>query len=283
MASESLRRQLSFISNALTLGKRPQSFLAARWVEGILRACPRAQRRSFALQLLGLSPHYFFRESDPAYRGMPRRKFLEMEARRNDESRRILVERIVAPHLPRGRTALDLGCGPGFAARHASGFASRVFACDISPGVIACAKILNPAANIIYFDTLDDDYQRVPDASLDLVYSFAVAQHVTDRVLRGLLSTCFAKLKPGGRAVFHMVTHDPTWRSERDWRSDRSIRGRIKVKYALNCFVRNPSDVRCMVVDAGFDDPEFHLASEFVSDLKDAIADQDIVLFGKPT
>ena len=96
------------------------------------------------------------------------------------------------------------------------------------------------------------DIADIGDATIDLVYSVAVAQHLTDSVLEHVLDTLRRKLKPAGRLLLHIVLDAEGWRTEEEWRRDVSIAGRLKLKYGLNCFTRSEKRVREMLEAAGF-------------------------------
>ena len=51
-----------------------------------------------------MSPHYFYDRN------------LAAEASRNRQSRQILADRLVVPHLAPDARVLDYGCGPGYLA-----------------------------------------------------------------------------------------------------------------------------------------------------------------------
>lgn len=272
-------RHLAVLLNRLTIGRKPQSFLGARWVRVAIGLCPSSYKPALARRLLALSPHYIYTEQQL---DEPRRVRIRKELERNDSSRRLIVERLISRFCDERSAVLDLGCGPGFAARHLVDRVDRVYACDLSPGVIACAEILNPSPRIHYFDTLTNDYTAVPDASLDLVYSIAVIQHVTDEVFDALLAVCWTKLKPGATILLHMPIDQPDWRSEAAWKSDASLSGRVRWRYGLNCFGRDRGTVGDLMVRNRFSSPEFFSASDWLGELDDDVTAQTVVIATKP-
>lgn len=256
-----------------------QVFLGAPWVRAALQMAPKPLKRRAALELLSISPHYFYRLPGNLHLG--RKDFLESEIVRNSESRRLLIDRVVKPHIGKDFTVLDYGCGPGFLALHASAFASRVIACDISSGALSCASVLNGADNIDYVRVADDAVP-VPDESVDLVYSFAVIQHVSDSIFAGVLQEWRRVMKPGATAICHVViTGTPGWRTEAAWTGDRSLKGRARMAAALHCFAREPEAVRNLVEAAGFREFGLSPMADLNLDTDDDLGDQHLIRFTK--
>jgi SAM-dependent methyltransferase len=115
-----------------------QNFLGARWVERVVDGAPESARERVALRFLALSPHYFYDRD------------LVAEASRNRQSRQILADGLVVPHLAPDARVLDYGCGPGYLAAAVAGQAAHVAAVDISRGMLACARVLNGRPNVTY-------------------------------------------------------------------------------------------------------------------------------------
>ena len=227
----------SIVTTALTMGREHQNFIGAKWLSFLLKICPENKKRKLALRLLSLSPHYFYRDLNPEYKNMPFKDFLEAEYERNRDSRRKICKLLLKPYLKSDYRILDYGCGAGFLAKAVSEYAKEVYAVDISGTVIQCAEILNNADNIKYSGvrTLPD---FIDDESLDIIYSIAVIQHVTDEVFIQILKNCSEKIKKNGKLLFHVQLEDSKWKTEKEWKSDVSVRGKIKLKYGLNCFSR---------------------------------------------
>jgi len=223
-----------------------QNFLGAGWVAGSLKAAPRSWKRPMALRFLAASPHYFYRTK--TNERLSTRDFLESEYRRNLDSRKLIIDGLIAGYAQPEFVCLDYGCGPGFLAVAVAPRVARVIACDISPGVLACAGQVNPAPNIEYRPVADNGVIPAKDASIDLVYSFAVVQHVTNEVLRGILNEFRRVMKPGAKAVCHVVLDDAAgWKSESEWRADRSLKGRLKWEVGLHCFSRTRESLQEMI------------------------------------
>jgi SAM-dependent methyltransferase len=256
-----------------------QNFLGFRWIEPLLSLSPRAWRRKVALNLIDMSPHYFYQSAEN--RALSRNDYLEYEFRRNRDSREEIIGSLVRAHLNGSETVLDYGCGPGFLANAVSRFAAHVYGCDISTGVIACAKAVNLAPNTIYC-TLENGRIPLGSESVELIYTFAVIQHVEDEVFTRILTEWQRVLRPGGRVLCHVVLNGEGWRSEERWRADKSLRGRARWLFGLHCFSRTPEAFREMVVSAGFSVPQVHSISELAPHLKDDLFRQQLCVFEKP-
>jgi SAM-dependent methyltransferase len=215
-----------------------QNFLGARWVEWLVANAPRSARERVALRALSLSPHYFY-SSD-----------LAGEDARSRQSRRILADDLIAPLLAPGALVVDYGCGPGYLAAAVARHAAHVAAVDISPGALACARVLNGRINITY---QTPDQFRASGVPVDLAYSFAVAQHLRTTVLSSALATLARALRPGGTLLLHFaVPGECGYRTERQWLSDDSPAGRARLRYGLNCFGRSAAEMASLVTRCGF-------------------------------
>jgi cyclopropane fatty-acyl-phospholipid synthase-like methyltransferase len=132
---------------------------------------------------------------------------------------------------------------------HVARFARRVIGCDISDGALACARVLNGAPNIEYINP-SQLAERHPTA--DLVYSIAMAQHVKDSALSEILRSIHRILRPRGTLLMHVVVSGEGWRTESESVNDKSLHGRMRLKYGLNCFSRSPDQVLGLAREAGF-------------------------------
>jgi SAM-dependent methyltransferase len=215
-----------------------QNFLGAPWVAPLVQGVPRRARERVALRMLALSPHYFYDRD------------LRAESERNWRSRQALAQSLIAPHVSDAAAVIDYGCGPGYLARAVAGLVGHVTAVDISPGVLACAGVLNPAPNISYLRPAQLAEQR---GQADLAYSFAVVQHLGTPALAAALRLLARSIRPGGTLLLHFaVTGEAGYRSEEAWLADRSLTGRARLRYGLNCFGRTSAELRAAVADAGF-------------------------------
>lgn len=217
-----------------------QNFLGARWVDWTVSRAPAAVRERMALRFLALSPHYFY-ERD-----------LAAEAERNRRSRQILADELIVPLLTPGARVLDFGCGPGYLAAAVARRAGHVDALDVSRGVLACARALNSLPNISYQTPAEFRAARRP---VDLAYSFAVVQHLRTEALGTALGLLAEALRPGGTLLLHFaVPGEHGYRTEQQWLSDRSLAGRARLRYGLNCFGRSAEDIAGLVTRHGFTD-----------------------------
>ncbi|MEP6925056.1 MAG: class I SAM-dependent methyltransferase [Pyrinomonadaceae bacterium] len=244
----------------------------------MLRRAPASFKRPLALRVLGLSPHYFLPYFDPAYDKLSHRQFLEAEFARNRKGREKISREILQRFVSANDTVLDYGCGPGFLAHAVAPHVRQVYALDISRGALECAKILNGADNIKYLFALNEEKERIADESLDVVYSFAVIQHVTDEILREILAFCFRKLRSGGKLVLQVQLEETGWRTEEQWNADKSLAGRVRLSQGLHCFARTAETVGEIVTKSGFSSIEFKNVSEMVAEDFDDICRTQILL-----
>jgi SAM-dependent methyltransferase len=243
---------LNFVKALLTNGRDNQAFIGAKWLVGLLRITPRALKRNMSLRILAISPHYFYRSFRPEYKNMPTNQFLEAEFERNRSSRELICNQILLPYLNPEDQVLDIGCGPGFLAKAVSRRVKTVYACDISLGVLECARNINGAPNIRYIYSGESGFSQIADSSLNLAYSFAVIQHVRESVIRSLVKVAGKKIRPGGRCVFQVHLDDGKWEKESAWEEKQSINDRLRLKYGLNFFPRSEEFFRELAAEAGF-------------------------------
>jgi ubiquinone/menaquinone biosynthesis C-methylase UbiE len=107
----------------------------------------------------------------------------------------------------RGRSVLDLGCGPGFYAEEllARG-AHQITGLDASPTMIDLARRRNPARASFRVHDLEQPLHWLADQSFDLAVMALVIHHLDDRV--AVLREIQRVLRPAGRLV--VSTHHPT-------------------------------------------------------------------------
>jgi SAM-dependent methyltransferase len=255
---------LDIVKWSLLLGRSPQSFLGAKWLRRLLDRAPKDKKRVWALRLLSLSPHYFINPGDPQFEGLTGDAYLEKAFQVGVESRAHIYDLLVKPHLEPNDIVMDYGCGPGFLSRAIAPNAKHVYACDISDGALACARVLNHAPNLEYVVADSEGLSRIPDGGVDLVVSFALVQHLTAEVLDHVLGVWEKKLKAGGKLLLHVQLIDDVWKTEDEWKTDRSVKGRIKYRYGLHCFGRTEEEYRRALEKHGFGDINMTLVSNLV-------------------
>jgi SAM-dependent methyltransferase len=136
--------------------------------------------------------------------GRKTRKMIERRAA-DDEFKEL--EREVA--LARPRRVLDAGSGEGgvamaLGARHPG---IQVEGVEVSATNAKIARQLNRFKNVRFRQGLAEEVDRYfPPASFDLVYSFAVLEHVRD--VDATLRAIEAVLRPGGRFAFVVPMHE---------------------------------------------------------------------------
>lgn len=105
-----------------------------------------------------------------------------MNSRVHARSRIRLVDNILADcPVPQGGTALELGCGAGFASAHlASKYRLRVVGTDAEADRIETAKQLNDDMEQLSFLVADATALPFEDGSFDLVLAQNVFHHIPD-------------------------------------------------------------------------------------------------------
>lgn len=277
-----MSRLFSLVKWGVTLGSGSQNFLGAKWVKNLLDRTSADKKRLRALQLLSLSPHYFLdRENSPEAR-INNEDYLNRAFDGYRSSRIRIRDEIIGDRVGQNDVILDYGCGPGFLANALSEKVAQVFAADISEGVIACAETLNSADGLKFILATEEGLATIQNDSLDAVVSFAVLQHVSDDIYSYIIRNSWKKLKPGGRLLIQIQLLENEWRSEENWRADRSIRGRLKMRYGLHCFGRTPEHHKALVEKAGFADVTIRAISEIVVEPFDDVCYQHLLTAVKP-
>ena len=272
-----MNKILNLLKWGATLGKEPQNFLGASWIQSFLKRVPSSKKRIWALRILSLSPHYFINPDQPEFKGLSNDEYLEKAFQIATDSRRKINDHILNPYLKPDDAVLDYGCGPGFLAKAVSTHVRSVHALDISSGVLACSQILNAAPNIEYITAAENGLKTIADESIDVIYSFAVAQHLTDEILDSVLENCRKKLKPNGLLFLHIQLQQQGWRTEDDWKSDQSVQGKIKYRYGLHCFWRTEEKYLEMVANHGFGDAKIKPVKNLIVEDFDDIYHQHLL------
>ncbi|NHA67242.1 class I SAM-dependent methyltransferase [Phycicoccus flavus] len=109
-------------------------------------------------------------------------------------------------HEPAGDVALDFGCGAGRTAVALAGTFGRVVGLDVSPGMLARARALDPTGRCEFVLSDREDLSRFPDGSFDLVYSSLVLQHLPPALAWPMLAELARVVRPGGALVVQTTT-----------------------------------------------------------------------------
>lgn len=135
----------------------------------------------------------------------------------------------IATHLPAGRI-LEIGPGFGRWTQHLLPLCDQLTAIDLTERCITHCR--QKFAGIPSFDAWTNDgesLERVPDGSLDFVFSFDSLVHAEAPVLRAYLHQLARKLKPGGTGFIHHSNLQafsgasgrlPAWLVRRSWRGE---------------------------------------------------------------
>ena len=112
--------------------------------------------------------------------------------------------------------ALDFGAGVGRLSQALAAHFSSVVAVDVSPTMLEQARRLDRSDGRVDFRLNEKpDLSDFDDASVDLVYTSLVLQHLPRDLAVGYLRELVRLLRPGGAAVVQVVT-GPT-RSLKGW------------------------------------------------------------------
>lgn len=114
--------------------------------------------------------------------------------------------RLVEPH--EGKKILDLACGQGFFSRELARAGARVTGTDISPELIAKAKIMSPSLKIDFRVSAAHDLEDFKDGHFDTIVTVLAIQniHNPDEVFKA----CERVLAKNGS--LHLVMNHPAFR-----------------------------------------------------------------------
>jgi len=105
---------------------------------------------------------------------------------------------------PQAAEVLDVGCGIGLTDSLIAPHVGRLAGVDISPGVVARAASLNPAAS---YEVYDGNTLPFPDSSFDLVFAVNVLHHVPPPHWPGTVHEMRRVCREGGSVV--VFEHNP--------------------------------------------------------------------------
>jgi SAM-dependent methyltransferase len=115
-------------------------------------------------------------------------------------------------------TVLDIGCGIGRMDRHVAPRVGRLIGIDVSGEMVRqCRERLSDLPNTLFLEGDGWSLAPIASASIDLVFSHIVFQHLPRAATRGYFREALRVLRPGGHFVF---------RCPRRTRTPRRIRPR---------------------------------------------------------
>jgi 2-polyprenyl-3-methyl-5-hydroxy-6-metoxy-1,4-benzoquinol methylase len=263
----------------LVASSKDHAFLDRAWISRLFRFTPRRLRRPLALRLLSLSPHYWVYQWTNYYpAGLPRGEILRREYERNSASRKELCDKLLARFLRPQMTVLDFGCGPGFLARWVSPLVAQVIATDVSRGVLACARQINPADNLRYVRNGLSDLAEVGNCSVDFVYSFAVFQHLLKGQSLAFLREFARVLKPGGTGAIHSILKEPEAAPRYP---DAGSTGWIARRVNLRMVYFTAAEMAALLAQAGLADVQV-VRVDTLAAINDDIGQEHLVTFRRP-
>ncbi len=110
--------------------------------------------------------------------------------------------------LPDAAHAFELGCGAGRITAHLSGLAASVTASDAAPLQLAAAQRMAQARGLTNLTLLAaEDLHFGMLAPFDLWYSYHALHFSPPPLAARVLARAFALLRPGGIAVFQLISH----------------------------------------------------------------------------
>jgi SAM-dependent methyltransferase len=114
----------------------------------------------------------------------------------------------------RAATSLEIGCGYGRLSPTFAEFSAHHVAIDINPDALSKARAYYPA---IDFRQASATELSVPDASMDLVVTWTVLQHIPAPAIDEALAEIRRVLKPGGTVLLCEATMYPDGKAEHIW------------------------------------------------------------------
>jgi ubiquinone/menaquinone biosynthesis C-methylase UbiE len=117
----------------------------------------------------------------------------------------------------KGKTAIDFGCGVGRLTFPLSRHFATCFGIDISQSMVDFAQSrIERGPNSRFLVNADTRLPMFENASVDLVYSAIVFQHIAPRYTREYLKEFARMLQPGGLLIFQLPSHlDPEFEQNR--------------------------------------------------------------------
>lgn len=131
-----------------------------------------------------------------------------------DEWKASLIERLIAPYLPKGGAAMEIAPGHGRWTGHLAERARRLILVDLSPTCLEhCRERFAGRPDMEFHVTDGRSLPQGLDGQLDLVWSFDSFVHIAPDDIAGYLADFRRVLKPGGLAVIHHANrrHETLW------------------------------------------------------------------------
>jgi cyclopropane fatty-acyl-phospholipid synthase-like methyltransferase len=113
------------------------------------------------------------------------------------------TEKFIAPYIPEGGTAIEIGAGSGRISQWVVPLASTVYLTDYSNYACSLLRDKFPTAQVI--EITDCHLNGIPDAEADLVYSVSVFGHLYEEQVLVFMQEAFRKLRPGGMISLHLI------------------------------------------------------------------------------
>jgi SAM-dependent methyltransferase len=133
----------------------------------------------------------------------------------SQESGRAIVDLLKSLRaFDKDSVTLDIGSGLGRVEAHLAPLVRRCYGADISPTMVGKAQRLVQFENVEFRCTGGRDLAEWDDASVDLVFSFLVFQHLPRVQVERYIRAAFGRLRPDGRIVFQMMIDDDRVRAD---------------------------------------------------------------------
>ena len=163
---------------------------------------------------------------------------------------REMLERLIDDVGDRG-IICDLGCGPGHVARYLSDHGEKACGIDISAGMVAAAKALDPRLEFSQGDMLA--LTGVPDNSFGGIAAFYSIVHIPRPQLGQALTEMMRVLRPGGTLLLAFHVGDQTVEREA-WYGK---------KVSLEFYFFDTEEIKTLLQNAGFERLNFNVREPY--------------------
>ena len=117
-----------------------------------------------------------------------------------------IVTEVAAPYLGPEVDVLELGCGGGKFSAHLRPRSRHLTCADISADMLARTRAhVGEGSDVAYLQLDGRDFAGVPDASVDLIYSYDVLLHLQPQNVFAYLLDARRILRPGGIFMLHAI------------------------------------------------------------------------------